>query len=493
MNRIRTFSARAALCSALLLAASCAPKRAAAPAVPDHPSKLAWPAFSFEPPAAADHRVELPRGAVAWFVESDELPLITLKAWFREEGRPADSSETGAYALLAGQMRRGGTADLSPAAVDDSLENNAVSAGLSIGDRFSTLSLDALDSKFRGALPLLRDFAVAPRIDSARLELARASALQGIAHRYDKPAAVSRDLVSAVMRGFAHPGLWHAESSDVASATRERILELSRNRFAPDGMLLAVSGKFDRAEMTRVLSEWIESWPEPESRRAALPELPLRENPGIHLLDYDSEQAHVRIAQPFVKRPHPDYYATSIASYILGEGGFTSRLVSSVRSREGLAYSVYSYAGSSYFERATSGAGLQTKAASAGKAVALVFAEMKRLAAEGPTEDELRRAVEGTIASLPSLFDSPENTAEALLVNELYGRSPDHYKLYAQELRKVTAEDVKRVAALYFAPEKMAVTIVGPAKEILPSLRAELPDLPVREWTLENLRKRTEP
>ena len=118
---------------------------------------------------------------------------------------------------------------------------------------------------------------------------------------------------------------------------------------------------------------------------------------------------------------------------------------------------------------------------------------MKRLAAEGPSEDELRRAVEGTIASLPSLFDSPENTAEALLVNELYGRSPDHYKFYAQELRKVTAEDVKRVAALYFAPEKMAVTIVGPAKEVLPSLQAELPGLPVKNWTLENLRRRTEP
>ncbi|MBO7500537.1 MAG: insulinase family protein [Fibrobacterales bacterium] len=493
MNRIPTVLARAALCCAFLLAASCAPKRAAAPAVPDHPSKLSWPAFSFEPPADAEHRVQLPRGAVAWFVESDELPLITLKAWFREEGRPSDTSEIGAHALLAGQMRRGGTADLTPAAVDDSLENNAVSAGLSVGANHATLSLDALDSKFAGALPLLRDLAVSPRIDPERLELARASALQGIAHRYDKPAAVSRDLASAVMRGFGHPGLWRAESADVASATREGILALSKNRFSPDGMLLAVSGRFDRAEMKRLLSEWIESWPEPGGRRAELPELPLRENPGIHLLDYDSEQAHVRIAQPFVKRPHPDYYATSVASYILGEGGFTSRLVSSVRSREGLAYSVYSYAGSSYFERATSGAALQTKAASAGKAVALVFAEMKRLAAEGPSEDELRRAVEGTIASLPSLFDSPENTAEALLVNELYGRSPDHYGLYAQELRKVTAEDVKRVAALYFAPEKMAVTIVGPAKEVLPSLRAELPGLPVKNWTLENLRRRTEP
>ena len=53
MNRIPTVLARAALCCALLLAASCAPKRAAAPAVPDHPSKLSWPAFSFEPPADA--------------------------------------------------------------------------------------------------------------------------------------------------------------------------------------------------------------------------------------------------------------------------------------------------------------------------------------------------------------------------------------------------------------------------------------------------------
>jgi len=492
MNR-RSVLLSLALSAALLSCAGKGGAGAKAPAIPDHPSKLVYPRFEFVPPSAADHRVELPRGCVAYLVPSDELPLVVFKAWFREPGLGADRAELGAQALLAGQMRRGGTASLSPAELDDALEGDAVSVGLSIGERFSTLSADALSDRFAKVLPLLEEMAHSPRVDSARLEVDRAAALQSVAHRYDKPGAVSRDLKNAVLHGFSQPALWSAESADVAGATREAILALARNRFSPDSAVFAVSGSFDRAEMTALLSKLVESWPAAKERRPELPETAVRENPGVHYVDYPSEQVHVHMAQPFVKRPHPDYYAASIASYVLGGGGFTSRLTSAVRVREGLAYSVYSYAGSSYFSRSSAGVVLQTSAPNAGRAVSIVFSEIRRLADEGPTPEEMSLAVEGLVNSLPSLFDSPAATAEALAANELDGRSLDHYALYPGELRKVTAEDVKRVVKLYFSPEKMAVTVVGPESAVLPSLRRELPGLPEKRWTVENLRSKTEP
>lgn len=460
-----------------------------------HPNALLYPEMIYSPPDPLEYRVELPRGAVAYLVPSNELPLISLKMIFREKGWSAERNEIAAYALLGGLMRRGGAGSLSPSAVEDSLEQYAVSAGLSVGDHSSSLTLDALDDVFEQFLPLLQSMALTPRLDSTELEQMRTRSLQAIAHRYDRPATASSDLYTAVMYGVSSPAIWSAESEEVTRVTRKEIAQLALNRFRPEQLVIGVAGRFDRTAMVELLSRWIEQWPVQEGavRELSLPAPRLY--PGVHLLDFDSEQAQIRMGQPFIQRPHPDYYASSIASYILGSGGFTSRLTAAVRSREGLAYSVGSFVESSYNNPVTSGVSLQTKVESSGDAIALIFEEIRRLTEEGPTPEELTKAVEGLIGSLPSLFDSPENTAYALLINELWQRSLHHYTEYPQRLREVTADDVRRVLKSYFAPEKMAVTIVGPADRIRPALQKSKikESLREKEWSLNDLRQHKEP
>jgi zinc protease len=167
-----------------------------------------------------------------------------------------------------------------------------------------------------------------------------------------------------------------------------------------------------------------------------------------------------------VKRPHPDYYPTAVANFILGGGSFSSRLMTRVRSDEGLAYHISSRAGNDYRDTAMITISLQTKVESASLALKLIYEEIDKLAKDGPTEEELAMAKKTLVESLPGLFDSPSSTAVLFAKDELLGKSPDHYLDYVKEINAVTAEQVKAMIKKYYAKEKMTISVVGPVSKL---------------------------
>jgi zinc protease len=170
--------------------------------------------------------------------------------------------------------------------------------------------------------------------------------------------------------------------------------------------------------------------------------------------------------QPFVRRPHADYYPAAVANFILGGGSFTSRLMNRVRSDEGLAYSVYSMVGNDYRDTAMVTIALQTKVESVEFALKLIREVVNEFAEQGPTEEELVQAKKALIESLPSLFDSPEATAVIFAKGELMGKTYDHYLDYVKEINAVTADQVKAMISKYFGMDKMTVSIVAPVAKL---------------------------
>jgi zinc protease len=206
----------------------------------------------------------------------------------------------------------------------------------------------------------------------------------------------------------------------------------------------------------------------PATQRSAPPPLVFKEiaGPSVFLSDKDITQANIILSQPFVKRPHPDYYPAAVASYILGGGSFSSRLMATVRAKEGLAYSVYSFTDSDYENVGITGVALQTKVESADTALALIKSVIDSLAQFGPTDEELAGAKKSLIESIPSMFDTPQNTASAFAVSELWGRGLDHYVQYPVKVNAVTKEQVRAMVAQYFNWNKMRISIVGPAQKL---------------------------
>jgi zinc protease len=185
-----------------------------------------------------------------------------------------------------------------------------------------------------------------------------------------------------------------------------------------------------------------------------------------------------------------------VANYVFGDGGFTSRLMEKVRSNEGLAYGVNSNIGSDYYRRSTVSVGLQTKVETAAYAIKIVLAETRALAKDGITDEELQRAKDGLIKSLPAMFDTPAATARAFSQGEVWKRSPDHYLEYMATINKLTKAEVEAAFRKYFVPDSMRIVVVGPKDQLMKKderNQAGLSDFgPVRELSLQDIEARTE-
>ena len=268
--------------------------------------------------------------------------------------------------------------------------------------------------------------------------------------------------------------LWDATGEEYKKVTEADLKRLARGVFQSKRIIFALSGDVDRDSSVQLLKDFFAEWKKDTSAVSGKPTdsafvtpapLAYLRKPGTYVVDKDITQANIAINQPFVKRPHPDYYPAAVASFILGGGSFTSRLMNRVRSDEGLAYSIYSTVGNDYRDTAMTTIALQTKVESVDFALKLIFEEVEKLAKEGPTAEELEQAKKALIESLPSLFDSPSSTASIFAKGELLGKTYDHYLDYVKEINAVTADQVKAMIAKYFARDKMTISIVGPVSK----------------------------
>lgn len=316
-------------------------------------------------------------------------------------------------------------------------------------------------------LDLAKKVLTAPAFDKDQLEIMKANYVTAYERRYDTPAKVLSALKSKV--NYApNARLWDATADEYKKVSVDDVKRLAEGVYSSGRIVFALSGDVDRDSAVTQLKEFFAGWKvaAPKTAKPAPQPLSFIRKPGIYVVDKDISQANISMSQPFVKRPHPDYYPTAVASFILGGGSFTSRLMNRVRSDEGLAYSIYSTAGNDYRDTAMTTIALQTKVESADYALKLIFEEVEKLAKDGPTAEELEQAKKAIVESLPSLFDSPEATAQIFAKDELLGKKQSHYVDFVNEVNAVTAEQVKAMVAKYFDKSKMTISVVGPVAKL---------------------------
>jgi zinc protease len=177
---------------------------------------------------------------------------------------------------------------------------------------------------------------------------------------------------------------------------------------------------------------------------------------------FDSAQAHVIIGQPGFKRDDPDYFPLIVGNYILGGGGFVSRLTLEVREKRGLTYGVSSYFSPGLHAGAFT-LGLQTRPDQAAQAVALAREVVKDFVANGPTETELKAAKDNLIGGFALRIDSNRKLLDNIS-GIAWNRLPlDYLDTWTQQVDKVTAADIKAAFARKLQPEKMVTVILGAA------------------------------
>lgn len=436
------------------------------PGLPPHYSKITYPGFAYLPPHPTSFRVTLDKGVAAYLVPDTSLALIQMSILFGRPNLPAKPEDTGPLNLYSSLLKSGGTIRFTPEQLEDSLEFVAASLSAGLSDYQSEMGLDALRKDAYALFDLLPEVALKPRVDAEAFKVQKRTYLENIRHRYDTPRGVLGVAYEHLMYG-PHPVGWMATEKEVEAITPAKLKAWAGSGFSVKNMVIGVSGQFDRQDMIANLNRLIAKLPDAyKSGPDSLPPFRGPDKPGVYLVDRTATQATIRMGAPGVKRPHPDYYPLIVASYIFGDGGFTSRLMEKVRSNEGLAYGVDSDVGSDYNRQATVGVSLQTKVETGAYAIKLVLDEMDRMGKDGISDAELQRAKDGLIKSLPSLFDTPSATARIFAQGEIWKRSPDHYLEYVHILNKLTKAEVETAFRKYFNRDSMRILVVGP-KEAL--------------------------
>ncbi len=453
--------------------------------IPAHPSQLEFGGLDFEPPRPEDHRHELPHGAIAYLVEDHQLPLIRLGVTVRTGGYLVPDEHLGLASMTGSQMRAGGTKSMSAREFDEEAAFLATEISSRIGGTSARAGLDCLKQNLEPSLAMFFDMLRNPAFDPERLELARRRSLQRMERRNDRTDGIEGREFRRLMRGDDHFSAKPTTKATIEAVTPELMREFHARYYHPSSLIFAAAGDFDSKDLVARLSDALgEGWP---GEKPEVPEVPApdyRPVPGLAMVDKpDVNQSRVSIGHLGIQRDNPDHIAVMIMNSILGGGGFTSRIMTRVRSDEGLAYSAGSSFRAGTYYPGVFRASFQSKNASCAQATAIVLEEIERIRNDKVSQEELDTAKNYIIGIFPRFFATSSMVVGTFADDEYTGREKGYWSRYRDRVAAVTADDVMRTAQKYLQPDDAAILAVGHVEEML----AGNPDKP--QYKFENFTK----
>ncbi len=408
-------------------------------------------------------RTVLPNRLVLLVCEEHSLPFVTLQLLIDSGSRTDPPGQEGlSYMTARGLLL--GTSKRNVTAINEELDFMGAALNASSGRDYTTVSLRVLKKDLDKGLDLLMDALTQPTFPDEEIRREVEKTLAAIQSQEDQPDEVAekafqRDLFLA--SPYAHPV--HGTKESLSRLTREALVKFYRAYYHPNHSILTVVGDITADELKAKLLPRFTNWP-----MAEIQEVPFvttfAKEPKVTKIDREITQANIILGHAGVSRNNPDYYALTVMNYILGGGGFSSRLVEEIRDKRGLAYSVASFFDPGKYPGSFQIV-LQTKNASAREAIALSLEEMKRIQTQGVSEKELDAAKKYLMGSFPMRFDTQGKLVNFLTQIEYYGLGLDYPEKYPSLIRSVTREDVLRVAKAYLHPENVILVIVANLKE----------------------------
>ncbi len=426
--------------------------------VKTRPDKLSFPSLQFHFPEV--YREQLNNGARLYVKEDHELPLVNLTLMVEGGSIYDPLDKTGLSSLFARTLATGGTRSLPADEVEQELETMAAELSAESGLYGYTINLAVHRDDLKRSLEILTDLLRAPAFSADRFELARQQMIEGVRRQNDEPGGIAQRLLDETLVG-QHPLGASATEATINGITREDLLEIHEKYFHPANFWFAVSGDVKLNQIEHQLEGLLGDWPSGDSLLREIPSMP--EAPAGQILTVDKEipQTTILIGHGGISKDNPDQYALQVANYILGGGGFNSRLMREVRSNRGLAYSVYSYFQVGRYLPGFFIAGSETKSASTPEVVGLMLKLIKQIRSEPVSGAELDLAKQSLINSFVFAFDNTHSVVARQVRLDYFDYPSDYLEQYKQHISEVTIADVQRVCQQYLHPEMLQVVLVG--------------------------------
>jgi zinc protease len=418
---------------------------------------------AFEPASAASkiEPIVSPLGIKAWLVRDNTVPLISLDYAFTG-GANADPADKPGVANLVGHLLDEGAGAMDARAFQELMEEKAIQLGFTAArDQFRG-SLRSLSANLDDAVRLLTLALTAPRFDPEPVERIREQSQAQLTRGTTNPNQIANRRWWAA----AFPNHPYGQPSDgttesLAAITVDDLRSYVRNVFARDTLTIGIVGDIDAAAAGKLIDRVFGALPEKASL-APVPDTAMKGLGERVVVNLDVPQTVISFGGPGLARHDPDFFTAYVVNHIYGGGSMTSRLYHEVREKRGLAYGIYTRLVWMDHANITSGA-TATRSDKAGETLAIIDDETKRLAAEGPTQEELDKAKAYLKGSYALGFDTSSKIAGQLVQIQLDKLGIDYPERRNAMIDAVTLSEAKRVAKRLLEIKALTV-VVGRAQ-----------------------------
>ena len=424
--------------------------------------ELTFEPIEFKPPVP--EKRTLSNGMKLYLIEDHELPLFRISGLIKTGDIYDPADKVGLSSIFASVMRTGGTMSREPDALNEELESMAASVEVGMSREYGTINLSTLSEDIDKGLEIFADVLRNPAFREDKLELRKQQSIERIRRRNDNPIQLAWRNFSALLYGTDHPFGWYTEMEGIESITADDLKAFHAKYYYPNNIMLAITGDFDTETLVAQLEKVFEGWGSAEIAFPDVPTVDGTSKPSVNYIFKDLPQTTMLIGHFGIKRApdFPDFFALRVMNDILGESGFTSRLMTEVREKHGLAYMVGSIMQTTYYTNPGEFfAYSQTRTEKTAEAISLIVDVVKGLRDTPVPQDELQRTKDSLINSFVFGFESSAQIAFQQMMLDYRGYAPDFLETYTDNIAKVTAADVQAVAQKYLHPDALTIVTVG--------------------------------
>ena len=404
-------------------------------------------------------RVISPGGIEAWLVQSDANPLIAMRFAFRG-GASQDPPGKEGLAYFISAMMDEGAGELDAIAFQEREQGLAMRMDFDASRDVMLGNLQTLSANQDQVFDLLRLALTKPRFDQDAVERVRVQILAGLKFDENDPGTVASlawDRLAFQNHPYGQP--IKGTMSSIAAITPDDLRDYAARVFARDKLVISVVGDIDAVTLGKTLDHVFGGLPL-HSTLAPVAEANPPLGPTREIIEMDVPQSVAQFGHRGIARHDDDFIAAYVLNYIIGGGGFSSRLMEEVREKRGLAYSVHSNL-FPYRHGAVFIGNVATKNEAVGQSLDVIESELRRVAEQGPTEEELTDAKSYLTGAYALRFESSSSIANQLLWIQIEELGIDYVNRRNELLEAVTLDDIKRVAGRLIEADRLITTIVG--------------------------------
>lgn len=404
------------------------------------------------------------KGLTAWLVEDHTNPMMVMSFMFRNGASSDPEEKSGLSTLLSGMLDEG-AGPYDSQAFQKLLEDHNIGMSFSAGrDTFSG-TMRTLTSERDKAFSLLKLAITEPKFDPEPLERMRDVYIAMLHQREERPVArVADTMLATLFEGHPYARLTAGTLKGLTAITKADLQNYVKTRFAKEDLIISVVGDITPEALKTALDNVFSDLPE-QTGLPKVTDIRPRLDGAIHPQSMPIPQATALFVQNGPSRNSPDWHAYQVVMYVLGDGGFSSRLLEEVREKRGLAYSVNASANPLLHAPLTLGT-VGTQNARIGESLDIIHKEWERMRISGPTDTEIRKAKDYLIGSLPLRFNASKTIANSLTALQLFKLPPDDLDKRAEVIENLKAEDIRNTAKRWLKPDALTTFVVGDLKKM---------------------------